>query len=173
MRTMLRMLACATLVLTAAGARADEEKIAPDKLPKAVAEAVKAKFPKAEVTGATKEKDGDKTTFEVSVMDGKTKIDVNVSEAGAITGYEKSVALDDLPKAVAAAAAKEHPKGKAKNAEAVYTVKDGKDTLAFYEVFVEVDGKTVEVEILADGKLKPADKKKDEPKKDEPKKDKK
>ena len=161
MRTMVQMLACAALALTAVGARADEEKVAPDKLPKAVADAMKVKFPKAEVTGATKEKDGDKTTFEVTVMDGKTKIDVNVSEDGTITGYEKAVALDDLPKAVSRAAAKEHPKGKAKNAEAVYTVKKGKDKLAYYEVFVEVDGKVVEVEILADGKLKPAEPKKD------------
>ena len=165
MRTMLRMLACAALALTAAGARADEEKVAADKLPKAVADAVKAKFPKAEVAGATKEKDGDKTTYEVTVMDGKIKVDVNVAEDGTITGYEKVVALGDLPKAVVAAAAEKHPKGKAKNAEAVYTVKGNKDTLAFYEVFIEVDGKIVEVEILADGKLKPAEKK-DEPKKD-------
>ena len=159
MRKMLRLVVCAALAITTTGAWAEEEKVPLDKLPKAVAEAVKAKFPKAEMKEATKEKDGDKTTYEVSVMDGKLKVDVNVTESGTITGYEREIALADLPKAVAAAAAEKHPKGKAKNAEIVYTVKDGKDTLAYYEVFVEVDGKTVEVEILADGKLKPAEKK--------------
>ena len=38
----------------------DEEKVAIDKLPKAVVDAVKKMFPKAEMTGATKEEEGDK-----------------------------------------------------------------------------------------------------------------
>ena len=137
------------------------EKVPLDKLPKAVADAVKAKFPKAELKGAEKGKKDGKTKYEVTVQDGASKIDVDVTEDGTITGYEKEVALKDLPKVVSEAVATKYPKGTPKSAEVVYTVKDGKDTLAYYEVIVDVDGKTVEVEVLADGKLKPEEKKED------------
>jgi hypothetical protein len=43
--------------------------------------------------------------------------------------------------------------------EEFYTVKDGKGTLAYYEVLFEIDGKDVELEILPDGKPKPEEKK--------------
>ena len=125
------------------------------KLPKAVADALKAKFPKGEVKSAEK----GKTHYEVTIKDGESKIDVNVTEDGTITGYEKTIGLKDLPKAVSKAVGDKYPKGTAKSAEVVYTVKDGKDTLEYYEVIVDVDGKSIEVEVLADGKLKPEEKK--------------
>lgn len=160
MRTMLRTVATVvTVALVVAGGRADEEKVPLDKLPKAVVDAVKAKFPKAEIKQAEKETEDGKTKYEVTLADGGTKIDVDVTEGGTITGYEKEIALKDLPKAVSEAAAAKHPKGTAKSAEAVYNVKDGKDALAYYEVTIEVDGKKHEVEVLPDGKLKPEEKK--------------
>ena len=143
-----------------------EEKVADKKdedkdvtLPMAVADAIKPKSPKADVTGATKGTTDGTTKYEAAIMDGESKIDVDVTEDGTITGYEKTIAPKDLPKAVSAAVTAKHPKGTAKSAEAVYAVKDGKDSLAYYEVMVEVDGKLVEVEVLADGKLKPEEKK--------------
>jgi uncharacterized membrane protein YkoI len=160
MRMMARMVAAvSSVVLVAAGGWADDEKVALDKLPKAVVDAVKAKFPKAELKEAEKETEDGKTKYEVTIKDGESKIDVDVTENGTITGYEKEIALKDLPKAVTDAVATKHPKGTAKSAEAVYTVKDGKDALAYYEVTVELDGKKHEVEVLPDGKLKPEEKK--------------
>ncbi|MEO2091672.1 MAG: PepSY-like domain-containing protein [Gemmataceae bacterium] len=160
MRTMSRLVVCVgALVLAVAGVRAEDEKVPLDKLPKAVVDAVKAKFPKADLQAAEKEKEDGKTKYEVTIKDGESKIDVDVTEDGIITGYEKEVALKDVPKVVSEAVAAKHPKGTAKSAEVVYTVKDGKDTLAYYEVTVEVDGKTHEVEVLPDGKLKPEVKK--------------
>ena len=159
MKAILLAAFCVLFCLSAGEAKAGEEKIALDKLPKAVSEAVSKKFPKADLKDAVKETTDGKVTYEVTIKDGKTKIDVNLTDAGVITGYKKEVKLKDMPKAVSDAVAAKHPTGKAKTAEIVYTVKDSKDTLAFYEVFVEVDGKTIEVEVLEDGKLKPADKK--------------
>jgi hypothetical protein len=144
----------AGVAVMVAVAHAKSDKVPLDKLPKAVVDAVKAKFPKAEMKEASSEKDGDAVNYEVTISDEGTKIDVNAKSDGTITGYEKTTALTDLPKAITDAVAAKYPKGKSKNAETVYTVKDGKDTLAFYEVFVEVDGKVVEVEVLPDGKLK-------------------
>ena len=156
----MRAILCAAAILIGASASwADEEKIAVDKLPKAVTESVKKRFPKGELSGASKETVEKKTTYEVMLKDSKNAVDVNVNEDGTITGMEKEIAVADLPKAIADAVLAKYPKTKAKKAEEVIKVKDGKEILEYYEVIVEVDGKDVEVEVLPDGKLKPMDKK--------------
>ena len=138
---------------------AGEEKVALDKLPKAVSESIKKRFPKGEMSSAVKETVDKKTTFEISLKDGESKYDVNINEDGTITGFEKEVAVKDMPKAVVAAAVAKYPTAKQKKGEEVYTVADGKETLAYYEVIFEIDGKDVEVEVLANGTLKPVEKK--------------
>jgi len=122
MRMMSWMAAVTSVVLVAAGGWAEDEKVALDKLPKAVVDAIKAKFPKAELKEAEKEKEDGKAKYEVTIKDGDIKIDVDVTEDGTITGYEKAVALKDVPKVVSDAIAAKHPKGTAKTAEVVYTV---------------------------------------------------
>jgi Putative beta-lactamase-inhibitor-like, PepSY-like len=162
MRAMQNTAACAVaMLMLTTGVRADE--VALDKLPKAITEALKAKFPKAEVKEAEKATEGKKTTYEVRLKEGELTIDVNLKEDGTIKDYEKQLAVKDLPKVVADALAEKFPKGKVTNAEAMYTVTDGKDKLNCYEIMVEIDGKTIEVEILETGKLK-ADEKKEEKK---------
>ena len=156
MRTILCSVA---MLISVSSAWADEEKIALDKLPKVVLESVKKRFPKGEMASAVKETVDKKTTYEVSLKDGGLNVDVNVNEDGTITGLEKEIAVKDLPKVVVEAVATKYPKPKMKKAEVVIKVKEGKETLEYYEVFVEIDGKDVEVEVLPDGKLKPADKK--------------
>jgi len=93
------------MLIGASAARADEEKVPPDRLPKAVAAAVKKRFPMAKITAAVKETEDKKTTYEVTLKDGTSTIDVDVTEAGTITGWEKEIAAKDLPKAVADAVA--------------------------------------------------------------------
>lgn len=129
-----------------------------DKLPKAVAEAAAKRFPKVEITGASKGKDGEKVVYEVSLKtkDGK-KIDANVTEAGAITQIEQEIDFKDLPKAVAKTFEEKYPKAKYEVVESVTRVADGKEKLEYYEaVLIDGDKKKWEVEVLPDGKLKGA-----------------
>src|SRR5262245_15037095 len=92
----------ATLVLSALPVPAlTGEKVALDKVPKPVLEAVKKHFPKGEVSGASRSTVDKKTVYEVSLKDGGRKIDATVSEDGKITQIEKETAFKDLPKAVA------------------------------------------------------------------------
>jgi hypothetical protein len=158
------MAAVAVLVL-AAPVRADEEKVPLDKVPKAVLEAAKKRFPKAEVVGASKETENKKTVYEIEMKaDGKT-IDVTVTEEGVITTIEQQIDAKDLPKAVTEALDKKYPKATYKIIEAVYSVKDGKEKLDYYEVLlVTAEKKEFEVEILADGKIKNEEEKKPEKK---------
>jgi hypothetical protein len=162
---LLVMTAVAVFVL-AAPVRAEEEKVPLDKVPKAVLEAAKKRFPKAEVVGASKEKDKDKTVYEIEMkLDGKT-IDVTLTEAGAITTIEQQIDAKDLPKAVSEALDKKYPKATYKIIESVTKVKDGKETLEYYEAhLVTAEKKEIEVEILPDGKIKNEEEKKKEEKK--------
>ncbi|AMV24337.1 hypothetical protein VT84_08065 [Gemmata sp. SH-PL17] len=162
----MRYLAAATVVafvLGTAPVRADEEKVPLEKVPKAVLEAAKKRFPKAEVIGASKETEKDKTVYEVELKDAGKTIDVTLTPEGVITTIEKQIDAKELPKAVTDALEKKYAKATFKIIESVYSVKDGKEALDYYEVLlVTAAKKEIEVEILADGKIKHEEEKKSE-----------
>ncbi len=170
MKTMMGRLMAGVAVLTLAFVcvRADEEKVPLDKLPKAVSDAVKAKFPKAEMVGASKEKEDGKEVFEVQLKQNKLNIDVTVSPEGKILGVEKEIEAKDLPKKVAEALETKYPKATIKLAEEL--IKD--DKLTGYElVITTADKKMLEVVFDPDGKFVKEEKKEEEKeKKDEEKK---
>jgi Putative beta-lactamase-inhibitor-like, PepSY-like len=140
--------------LVSGGVEAGEEKVPLDKLPKAVVEAVKKRFPKAELVAAAKETVDKKTEYEVILKNEGQKIDVTLTPEGTILGMEKEITVKDLPKAVTTTLKKSYPKAVYKKVEEVIKVKDGKETLAFYEVLLEIaEKKTVEVKVEANGKI--------------------
>lgn len=148
-------------LLAVAGVRADEEKVPLDKLPKAVTEAVAKRFPKVEMTAASKEKDGDKVVYEVSLKKDGKAIDVTVTGAGAITLIEQEIGFQDLPKPVAKTFEDKYPKAKYEIVESVTKAAGGKETLEYYEAKLVAGGKTWEVEVLPDGTFKSATEVKD------------
>lgn len=174
MRTQIRMVVAlaAVVVLTITTGWAGEEKVPLDKLPKAITDAVKKRFPKAELVEAAKETEKDKTEYEVSIKDGTTRIDVMLTPEGVITLIEREIAAKDLPKVVTDALAEKYPKATLTTVEELIKVTDGKESLDVYEVLlVTADKKTVEVKLTAAGKITETEEKKDE--KQEEKKDKK
>jgi hypothetical protein len=151
-------LALFAIVIIPAG-RAGEEKVAIDKLPRPVVEAVKKRFPKAELKAASKETEDGKTEYEVAIVDGSTKIDVQLSPDGTITTIEKEVDFASLPDAVRGALEKAYGKATYKKAEEIIKVQAGKESLDCYEVVVEkADKKKVEVQLESDGKLRKEEK---------------
>ena len=142
----------------ALSARADEVVIKPDQVPARAMSAVKAKFAGAEITGAAKDVEDGKTTYEVMLTHKGGKYDVSVKEDGTIVGYEKAMKAEDLPKAVTSAVMKKYPKAKIKAAEELTTG----DTTNF-EVAVADGGKAFELVVDAKGKIvtDPNDTKKD------------
>ena len=139
--------------------RAEEEKVPLDKLPKVVVEAVKKKFPGAELISATSEKEGKELKYEVTIKDKGKKIDVTVEEDGDIEGFEREINVKDLPKAVLKTLEEKYPKMTLKSAEAVYEIEDSKEELEYYEVLlVGADKKEIEVKIEADGTFKEEEK---------------
>ena len=148
-----------------AGVRANEEKVPLDKLPQAVTEAVQKRFPKVEMTGASKEKDGDRVVYEVTLKKDGKAIDVTVTAAGTISLIEQQLDFKDLPKAVAKTFREKYPDARYEIVESVTKVAGGKETLEYYEAtLVDAGKKTWEVEVLPDGKFKSATEVKDEKK---------
>jgi hypothetical protein len=145
-----------------AGARAGEENVKLDKVPKAILDAVKAKFPGAKLLGASTEKEGDKIVYEGSLTYKKHHHDVTVEADGKIVSVEREIAFKDLPKGVSDAVQAKYPRANYKRTEELIK---GDGTLHGYEVLMTADA-TVEVVPDLKGKiLKEEGKKKDEGKK--------
>lgn len=162
------LFAVALAALLTAPAGADEhkgKKIDAKELPKAVADALKAKFPNALVTECHEEKDGDKVVYDVDFTVDKRKYEAEVLADGTIREWEKEIDAKELPKAVRDALDAKHPKATIKEAEEVYAVKGGKDVLEGYEVdVVTADKKEFELMIAPDGKVLKNEEAKDEKK---------
>lgn len=144
--------AAAMVVIGALGvARGEEEKVALGKLPATVKAAIKARFPGAELKGASKESAEGETLFEVSLTYKGDKYDVAVELSGEIEEIERSILVDALPGAVLKTIKSKYPKMKIKAAEQV-TDEDGEVS---YEVSVAEKGEeAVEVALTAEGKIK-------------------
>lgn len=172
MRTFLGRLTAvaAMVVLTGTILRAEEEKVALDKLPAAVVKAIKAKYPKAELVNAESGEEDGKKQFEVVIKNSGHELEVTLNPEGKILVVERVVTAKDLPKVVAEALEAKYPKVKIEKVEEVS--KD--DKVSSYEITVVTgDKKTVEAEFDVTGKF--IDEEKPEPKeeKKEEKKEKK
>jgi hypothetical protein len=144
-------------LVTVGGARADEEKVPLDKVPAAVTNAVKKKFPSAKIEEATKEVEDGKTTYEIGIEQDEHDITVSLKEDGTILEIEKEIAVKDLPSAVTGAIAAKYPRGTLKKAEEV--TKGEKVT---YEVIVVPESKKArEVVLDRAGKILEDDEKKE------------
>jgi hypothetical protein len=132
-------IAALSLVLVAAfgvSARADDEKIALDKLPGAVLKSINAKFPGAKLEEAAKEVEDGKTTYEVEFTFKEGEYTASVNADGTIEEIEREVAIKDLPVAVFAALKAKYPKATLGEAEEVTA-----GTKVTYEVLVKRKGK--------------------------------
>jgi uncharacterized membrane protein YkoI len=130
-----------------------EEKITPDKLPKKVMDAVKARFPAAEFTSITKETADGKVVYDIELKEKGRKYEMDIQEDGTVLEVEKEVAVKDLPEAVTKALKAKFPKATIKEVMEVNLVKDNKEKPDHYEVILETeDKKTMEVEVSMDGK---------------------
>lgn len=155
MRWITSLLMLALLVFLSSVLQADDEKLPLDKVPGPVKEAIKKRFPAAKVVGAEKESANNKVTYELNLKDNGQSIDVIVTPEGVIETIEKEIAAKDLPKVVAAAVASKYPQATYQKYEEVYKIKEGKETLEYYEVIIDTsEKKGLEVEITPEGKIK-------------------
>jgi uncharacterized membrane protein YkoI len=158
----------AGLVLLASGLRADDkakdkdkktedkpkaEKVSPDKLPKAVADAIKARFPKGEITSAEKEIEDGKVVYDIELKSEGLKYEMDIKEDGTVIEIEKEIPLKDVPAAITKALEDKYPKSKIIDIMEVNKVEGKKETPIHYEATIETaDKKKLEVIVSLDGK---------------------
>ncbi|MCI0463991.1 MAG: PepSY-like domain-containing protein [Gemmataceae bacterium] len=148
----------AGLLLVGSGARAqdkkDKDKLDLDKIPKAVMDALKAKFPKAEIRKWTKEKEGDDIVYDIEFSQAGRKYEADIKENGTYINYEKEIAAKDLPKAVRKAVDTRYPKATLKEVMEITAVMGKAEKLEGYEIVLTTsDKREVEVTVAPDGKI--------------------
>ena len=144
-------------LLTVAAARAADEgekKVPLDKVPKAVLDAVKARFAGAEIKGASTEKEDGKLMYEIALVHKGRKIDATFTPEGKVVSVEKQIKADEAPKAVADALKAKYPGAKVKTAEEVS--EEGK---VKYEFLLDTGKGEVEAVFDPSGKLLKEEKK--------------
>ena len=151
MRNMIGKLSCATatsLLILTLGARA--EKIKLDRVPMAVRDAVKNKFPDAKLTEAARETEDGDTFYELSFTYKDHRYDVECTPQGAFRKIEKQLAAKELPKEVAKILEEKYPRARLN--EILEVTK--KDKIEYYEVaLVTADRREVEVQLDPKGKI--------------------
>src|SRR5262245_30433243 len=145
------------LVTTVSRAEENEKKakdLELDKIPKAVMDALKAKFPKAEIHKWTKEKEGDDVVYDIEFKQEGRKCEADIKETGREINYEREIAAKDLPEPVRKTLDKKYPKATLKEVMEITEVKGKDEKLEGYEIVLETaDKKEQEITIAPDGKI--------------------
>jgi uncharacterized membrane protein YkoI len=126
------------------------EKVAPDKLPKAVADAIKARFPNGEITSAEKETENGKVVYDIELKQGGRKYEMDLYEDGTVIEVEKEI--KPVPEKIAKAIDAKYPKAEIEDVMEVNQVKGKEETPIHYEVTIKTAaGKKMEVLVSLDG----------------------
>ena len=153
----MRSLGLLVLVAACAG---QEATIAVADVPPVVMSAVRARFPNASATEASRETKDGKTLYEVTLKDGTQQIDVTSTLEGQLIEVEGGLSESDLPDAVTRAVSTKYPGAKYRIVEDVKTSDPAAPRSSYFEVLLETpDKRFVEVQIAADGTILKEEKK--------------
>ena len=154
MRQTVLLLGAFALFLATAQVRAREEAVSQDEIPKAVMDALLAKFPEAKIDKCTKAKEGDDIVYDIEFKQKGRKCEADIKASGTYINYEKAISAKELPKAVRSAIRKRYPKATLKEIMEETEVKGKDEKLSAYEVvLVTADKKDVEVRLSPDGNI--------------------
>ena len=140
----------------ASGTRAQGEGIPLDRVPKAVMNSAKARFPGAEIKGASEEtEDGKPPVFALEMKHHRHDVGVTFKADGTVVLVETDVYAKDLPKVVLRAVGHRYPGASFKGADSVKKGPEVKKKADYYQFYlVTADQKpTALVKVDADGKV--------------------
>jgi uncharacterized membrane protein YkoI len=155
MKTMLRITACVGLMsLMTLVVLGQDEKVDSDKLPQKVKDALKARFPGATITMATKATENGEVIYDIEMTRDGRKHEMDCKEDGTLVDIENQIDPKDLPAAVSTAVKAKYPNCTIKEVMEVLVVKDKKETRDHFEVIIDTaDKKEVEMAVAVDGKI--------------------
>jgi hypothetical protein len=113
------VIALLCLAALAPGREDKEVKLKSADVPAAVSQAVIKQYPKAKVSGWSKELEDGKTTYEASVTEGPSKRDVVFAEDGSLVAIEEAIQVSDLPAAVKSAIQSRYPGASVRKVERI------------------------------------------------------
>src|SRR4051794_34356856 len=142
----------------ASGTRAQEGEIPLDRVPKAVMDSAKARFPGAEIKGASEEaEDGKPPVYALEMKHRRRDVGVTFKADGTLVQVETAVPAKELPRAVLRAVERRYPGACFRGAESVKKGPEVKKKADYYEFYLmTADQKPALVQVDPDGKvLKP------------------
>ena len=142
------------LILLLVACAGQEETIAVADVPAVVISAVRARFPNATASEASREVKNGKTLYEVTLKDGTQQIDVTSTAEGELIEVEGGLTESDLPAPVTRALNAKYPGAKYRIVEDVRTSDPSAPRRNYFEVLLEAsDKRFIEVQIAADGTI--------------------
>ena len=142
-QTIVIVWACAVLFcIGTRDARSQEEAVPANKIPKAVMDALLAKFPKAKIDKCTKAKEGGDLVYDIEFKQERRKCEADIKENGAYINYEWAIEAKELPKPVRQAIDKKYPNASLKEVMEETEVKGKDEKLSAYEVVLVTTDKT-------------------------------
>jgi uncharacterized membrane protein YkoI len=143
------IIALGTALCFSALAADTEEKVPSlDKLPAAVAKALKQQAGDSKITDLSKEKEEGKTVYEATFKKNGRVHDVTVDEEGKLVSDEETIPTSEAPEAIRDAIEREHPGGKIEKLE---RITEGKKIS--YEALLSSKGKREEIKFDTKGKV--------------------
>jgi hypothetical protein len=141
----------------ASGTRAQEGEIPLDRVPKAVMNSAKAKFPGAEIKVASEETEDGETVFALAMKHHRHDVDVTFKVDGTVILVETTVPEKELPKVLLRAVEHWYPGANIRGADSVKKGPDVKKKADYYEFYLmTADQKPALVKVDPKGKvLKP------------------
>jgi uncharacterized membrane protein YkoI len=130
-----------------------DKKVALDKVPPKVMDAVKGRFPGAKPTSVEKEMEDGKVVYDIELTHKGRKYEMDIEQDGTILEIEKEIFAKNWPEAVTKALKAKYPDATIKEVMEVNKVKGKKETPVHYEVtLTTADKKEMEVIVSLDGK---------------------
>ncbi len=151
MKTQFLITTIAIILLIVFGqANADEKEVSKQQVPKTVLEAFEKAYPNAKEIEFEKEMIDGKAVYEVEFKENDREYEILYDSDGVIVQMEETLDAKALPESIVQVISKAYPKAIIEDAEKVMKP-DG--TVIAYEVEIESEGKKLELELDANGKI--------------------
>lgn len=125
-----------------------------DKIPPAVMDGLKTRFPMAEIQKWTEETEEGVVVYDIEFTQEGKKFEVDVKADGTLANWEETIEAKDLPEAVSQAVETKYPGSTIREIMQITNVNDGTEALEGYEIVLQTpDMKEVEVTVGPDGKI--------------------
>ena len=130
------------------------DELTSDNIPDAVMEALKAKFPDAEIQKWEKEDEDDFVIYDIEFKQGDIKFEADIKQDGTIHNWEKEIESANLPEVIKKVIEDEYPDAELVKVMETSTVHDGNDVVEEYELVLRLaDQQKIEITLAPNGEL--------------------